>query len=589
MIDMPTMINRKRSPLIVFLLGLALLVTSGGRAQAQAEIGAATTYELSQGLVPLGEAGVAVARTEDGGYHSRSYVNLEGLLSLTDDLVTRPDGSVVSYAMEGSAQGVEVTVDATFVSTGVVLDIVQAGNATSFELTTEGPLYVVDNNFLDGYQILVNALLAGGQERLEGTVLVPQAAALGHLAMRATGEGKYVFSDDQRVWAVGFELTMTVRNQEIEAQLWVDESGEIALLEQTLGAVRFERRSAGAVAEAPPASVQGEPRLQTAREMLDTTAECVEVTKVEVASSGEVLQGLLSLPGGARDARGAPTLLLLPGSGAVDLRGNSPPYIVNAGYEQLANALGCHGFGVLRVAKLGLPPSTGDANAVTLDTYATNAADWLALLAEAPGVDPRRLGVIGHSEGGLVALYAAAAGFIEPATLVLLATPGRPLDVLLKEQLLASARRGGANEATIEQLSTQVDEVIEAVDESTGPSLELTGELAVNPVAQLFAHAAGLLRSEFAQDPAELMAAVAAPTVIFQGGKDLQVLPLDGEALAAAAPGALYLLLPDMSHNLVDIVGPATSGLVPSSDAVVSSTLVEALATFLNGSLRLLH
>src|SRR5690606_17619277 len=140
----------------------------------------------------------------------------------------------------------------------------------------------------------------------------------------------------------------------------------------------------------------------------------------------------------------APTLLVLPGSGAVDLAGNALPIIRNSGLEQLAFALGCHGYGVLRVAKLGIPPSTGDGNAVTLDTYAQNTADWLALLASHPGVDPRRLGLIGHSEGGLIALYAAATGLVDPAVLVLIAAPGRPMDVLLEEQLIARAAEGGA-------------------------------------------------------------------------------------------------------------------------------------------------
>lgn len=594
-----------RLPLNIVALSAALLlamIASVGGAQAPADsAGTVTTYELLQSQVPLGEAGVNVERTADG-YRSSSYVRLDGLLDFSNELVTHVDGTAVSYSLEGSAQGAEVSVAATFSATGVVLDIVQAGTESTFDLAVDEPLYVIDNNFVDGYQILINAMLESGSEHLEGAVLVPQAATLGHMDLRATEESAYIVTDDERIWATRFDITITARNQVIELGLWVDEASEIALLEQTIGAIRFERRSdvnvaaaaaaaavdaAAAAAASDPAMDGARAALETAAEFLTRTAECVDVTKVQVTSTGETLQGLLSLPRNAGNSVGAPTLVLLPGSGAVDLRGNSLPVITHAGYEQLANALGCHGFGVLRVAKLGIAPSTGDANAVTLGTYASNTADWLAQLATMPGVDARRLGVMGHSEGGLIALYATATGVIEPAAVVLLATAGRPLDVVLREQLLSTGRRGGADDAALEQLGEQVDEVIQAVKGSSGTTLELEGKLAANPVAQLFAHAAGLLRSEFEADPAALIAVVDAPTVIFQGAKDLQVLPADGEILATAAPTALYLELPNMSHNLVDISGPAITGLIPSSDAVVSRTLVGALATFLNGSLRL--
>ena len=72
-------------------------------------------------------------------------------------------------------------------------------------------------------------------------------------------------------------------------------------------------------------------------------------------------------------------------------------------------------------------------------THRTGPAVGCDLQAQAL---PRRLGVIGHSEGGLVTLYATATGVIEPKVIVLIATAGRPFDVLLREQLLAADRGG---------------------------------------------------------------------------------------------------------------------------------------------------
>ncbi len=574
-------------------LAAACLLSTPALAQDGAETTTAspsshTVYELTQSQIPLGEAGVLI-ESSDTGYVSTSYVVLHGLIDVSNELVTRPDGTAISYSLSGTSQGSEVSVEVDFTEEGAVLFIDAAGIESSVEIESGGPFYVVDNNFIDGFQILANALKSSGAEQLDVPVIVPQVASVGRAVVRSTGVSKAVVTDDERVDAHEVEVTLKVLNQEIAVDLWLDDAGEIAVMEQAVGAIRFER-SRAATAEAAGAARDGDSsadRRETAEEVLERTAACVELSKVEVRSAGALLQGLLSLPTAMDSARGAPTLILLPGSGAVDLRGNAPPLISNAGYEQLANSLGCSGYGVLRIAKLGIPPSTGDPNAVTLDTYAFNTADWLDVLAETPGVDPHRLGVIGHSEGGLIALYGTALGIIEPKAIVLISTPGRPMDVLLREQILASARRGGADDAALEQLGEQFDEVIDAVKTSTGTTLEVTEELADNPVVSLFAFATGLLRSEMAQDPAQLIAEVDVPIVIFQGGKDLQVLPVDGRILSEAAPHALLLELPDLTHNLVDVAGPAVSGLVPAHDAAISRTLVAALASYLNGTLRL--
>ena len=78
-----------------------------------------------------------------------------------------------------------------------------------------------------------------------------------------------------------------------------------------------------------------------------------------------------------------------------------------------------------------------------------------------------------------------------------------------------------------------------------------------------------------------------APTLVAQGLKDIQVLQVDGRRLADALQNALHLEFPDLTHNLVETSLPAEAMLLPGGDSVVSETLVTALATYLNGTLRL--
>lgn len=554
----------------------------------------ANVYDLYQGPANVGEFGAtfrpAAPITSPAGSDlsgvSSSYVQIPGLLDFGATLTVGPDGSAQAYQLTGTVQGVAVEITAEFNEGGVSIGVVQAGQASTFELASSEPLYVVDNNFIDGLQLVARRAVLTPGEELEVAIVVPQAVLLGSATASASEGLEALDHAGASITTRRVDVVMMVAGQTIASTVWLDEAGDIVVLEQPASLIRFVRRGAGATGSADGAA--GGDGAAGAGAFLENARGCVDVTEVTVQSTGETLAGVLTLPAheGGVQALPAPTLLVLPGSGAVDLAGNALPIIRNAGLEQLAYALGCQGYGVLRIAKLGIPPSTGDGNAVVLDTYARNAADWLAMLAVHPGVDPQRLGLIGHSEGGLVALYAAATGFVDPAVLVLVATPGRPMDVLIEEQLLARAEESGATDEELAELRAQVLEAVAAIKASTGTRLDLTGDLAANPVAQLFGHAAGLLRTEMEQDPAALIAALDQPVLIVQGDKDLQVRPADGAALAAGAPGARLVALTDLTHNLVDFSGPALAGLVPDPDAVISAELLLVIDTFLGEHLR---
>lgn len=551
----------------------------------------AAVYDLFQGQANLGEVGVAIERDE-GGAVSRSWVQIPGLLDMRDTLTTAPDGSARAYVVEGTAQGAEFRIEGAFHAGGVTLTIDQAGRSTNIELASEEPLVVLDNNFIDGFQLLVDGFFAGGSfaagSERNATVVIPQAAALGTVTMTAAEESATYDFHGQTVTAWRLEGMFQVGPQGIPVTIWVDETGRMLELNQAAAGIRFVLRPPpdGESAAAGEATTAG--MGDTGQDRIARDQACVEEREVRVSSTGATLVGTLDVP--VASARGeaapAPVLIVLPGSGAVDLDGNAAPVIRNSGYRQLAYALGCEGYAVLRIAKLGIPPSTGDGNAVTIDTYIRNTADWIARLALEPDIDPRRVGLIGHSEGGLVALATVAEGAVEPDVLVLVATPGRPFDELIEEQLTASAVRGGADATYLATFRAQTQAALEAIRQVEGTRLELEGALADNPVAVMFAHAAGLLRSEMELDPVELAKQVSVPVAIMQGEKDLQVKTVDARLLAGAAPHATLLLLPDLTHNLVDVGGPAIDGIVPAPDAAISDTLVRALTTYLHGHLR---
>src|SRR4029077_5599580 len=126
-----------------------------------------------------------------------------------------------------------------------------------------------------------------------------------------------------------------------------------------------------------------------------------------------------------------PAVVLVGGSGATD-RDEVVYGIPILG--QISEALADAGFIVVRYDKRGIGQSGGRAESASLADYADDVRAAIKLLADRKDVDPKRIAVVGHSEGGLVALMAGAKDK-KIAAVGLIATPGMPgADVVLAQQ-----------------------------------------------------------------------------------------------------------------------------------------------------------
>lgn len=179
--------------------------------------------------------------------------------------------------------------------------------------------------------------------------------------------------------------------------------------------------------------------------------------------------------------------------------------------------------------------------------------------------------VAGHSEGGLVAL--ASAGQRNVCGLILIATAGRPLGTVLREQLRANPANApilDSAERAIAELEAgrQVD--VSAMHPALAQSL-------FNPAVQPYL--IDLLR----HDPAKLIASARVPVLIVQGDNDLQVSTADARELHAAQPKAQLRMIEGMNHALKraprDRAGNAATYADP--DLPLDQDLAPAIAAFM--------
>ncbi|MES2120134.1 MAG: alpha/beta fold hydrolase [Pseudomonadota bacterium] len=270
--------------------------------------------------------------------------------------------------------------------------------------------------------------------------------------------------------------------------------------------------------------------------------------------------------------KGAPVVLIIPGSGSTDRDGNNPMGVAAAPYRLLAEGLAARGVSTLRADKRGLFESKGaipDPNKVTIADYAGDAHQWAAALRERTGA--KCVWLLGHSEGGLIALSAVQ----KPADLcgiIVVAGPGRKLGTVIRDQLKANP----ANAPLLAQANAALDslEAGNSVDASSLPA----------PLQPLFAtRVQPFLMDMLAKDPAALAAQATLPMLIIQGGKDIQVARADAEALHAAQPKAKLLILENMNHVLKDVAGDdRAANIATYADPALplDSGLVDAIAGF---------
>ncbi|MGB7439042.1 MAG: alpha/beta hydrolase [Candidatus Acidiferrum sp.] len=158
--------------------------------------------------------------------------------------------------------------------------------------------------------------------------------------------------------------------------------------------------------------------------------------------AGVNLAGTLTLPNGTGPF---PAAILIAGSGPQDRDGsiaNHKPFLV------LADYLTRKGFAVLRYDKRGVGQSTGSAEAATTLDLASDAECALTYLKTRKDIDAGKIGLIGHSEGAIIAPAIAATTHDLP-WIVLLAPPATKGEDTLLNQSDLIARAGGLSNAQV--------------------------------------------------------------------------------------------------------------------------------------------
>lgn len=320
-----------------------------------------------------------------------------------------------------------------------------------------------------------------------------------------------------------------------------------------------------------------------------------EDIRFENREAGITLAGTFTYP---KDGKKFPAVVLLTGSGAQDR--NEEVYL-HKPFLVLADYLTRNGIAVLRFDDRGTGESGGDYRSATLQDFATDAAAAVDYLKTRREVERKKIGFLGHSEGGSIMLIVGA-GRKDIAFYVSLAGSGVKGSEISKDQRRRFSDAQGINpqameinesfstlvtevleEYGIENLEDNMDEMVQEVIASAHPIIASTPGIEETVRVGLRELGSPEMFSFTVYDPADDLKRIRRPILALYGEKDWQISPaLNAEGLKLRYDGDLTIkVYPELNHLFQhsNTGNPAEYGTI---EETISPEVLEDIAAWIN-------
>ncbi|MFN7982601.1 MAG: alpha/beta fold hydrolase [Vicinamibacterales bacterium] len=545
----------------VFVCSLAVLAATAPQATAQSP--AQSNFNIYVNSAQVGTEQITVTQDADGWTISETGRFAAPLDLVIKEFTARYDKAwrARELTIDSTVRGQASTIHAT-VSGGSVTAELTGGPGTTPQQRTEA----VDPEalfLLNPTMAPFEAVAARLQTATPGTTLkLFQPGQGGLTGLVGPSATERIQTVDRVINARRTLLTLQAgAAPPVDAQIWADETGRLLRLQILSQRLEVVREDMAAVSTR---------RLTMSR---------ANDEQVRIEANGFSLAGTLSKPEGKTGK--LPAVVLISGSGPTD-RDEVVSGI--AIFGQLADALANAGYIVLRYDKRGVGQSGGRIESATLADYAEDARAAVRFLNERKDVDPRRIGLVGHSEGGSLALLVASkekrvAGLALVATV---GTTGAELNMYQVTHALERTNRPDAErKATLDLQKRIQDAVITGKGWETIAVPDNVRRQADTPYFQ----------SVLTFDPDKVMKDVAQPVLILQGSLDTQVPPSNADKLETSAKarkkgGAVDVVrVQGVNHLLVAARSGEVDEYARLSAEKVSPDVIAALTNWLSKTL----
>jgi pimeloyl-ACP methyl ester carboxylesterase len=508
--------------------------------------------------VRAGSEQISLERTAEGWTISSS-----GQMGAPVELVAKQvevrytaDWKPLGLKIDGTLRGQPLTVQTEVAGETAHSRITQAGQSGERTDAISADAVFLPSPFVGPFEALSQRLKSA-----EAGSTIPAYMLQTSIAIQVgASSDETIQTASQLIHARRTSVTMLMPGAPLDAEIWGNETGRllrVSIPAQNLEVVREDVASVAA-------------RRVTASHAGDE--------QIRIPANGFSLAGTISrpTPGDVRGtSRALPAVILVGGSGLTD----RDETVFNIPiFGQLGGSLADAGFLVLRYDKRGIGQSGGRVESATLADYADDLRAAVKFLSDRKDVDRKHLAVLGHSEGGSVAMLAAAHEK-KIAALVLVATfgvTGAELNMAQVTHAVARSNKPEADRQATIELQRQIQNAVLTGKGWEGIPLPLRRQADIP-----------WFHSFLSFDPARLMADVKQPLLVVQGLLDTQVQPSNADRLETLAgvrkkAGPVEVVkVPGINHLLV----PATTGEVDEyatlKDRQVSPVVSNAVALWL--------
>jgi len=296
-------------------------------------------------------------------------------------------------------------------------------------------------------------------------------------------------------------------------------------------------------------------------------------TETPVTVGDLKLRGTITMPNGTGPF---PAVVLIAGSGAEDQDETIGP---NKPFRDIAWGLAAQGIATIRFDKRTYQPKTtlDIAHLTVKEEYIDDSVAAIDLISQTQGINPAKVFILGHSEGGYVLPRIAQAADGKVAGLIIasgLAT-SLPEAILRQTRYLLSLREGTPEAAATE------DPQITAIESLTSQIDALTAD---SPTDKLILGAAPAYWLDLkGYDPVALAASLPQPILVLQGARDYQVTVADElskwQSGLARHADTTFKIFPDLNHILVTGTGMSTPAEY-DQPGNVASEVIDAVAAW---------
>ena len=544
-------------PLLYFIWALSagfLFALGAGPAAAQTPADESRGYVVFLRGLPIGREDITVRMGQ-----GETSISGTGRLSPPLDLVTRravvrygPDWTPLSFEFEGTVRLREETIRVAFEGEEAKVEATVAGNPISKVDKVSRQTLVLPNGFFGLYEALARRLVTTTPPTDLPAYIAPQV----EIRLKVSSVVNERVQTGTRTFDVRrYELAFANPGGDLGFQLTADALGR--LIRITIPAQNLD-----VVREDVAASTS---RMQTYANPGDEP--------VTIPGSGFNIAGTLTKPKTA--ATRYPAVVVTGGGASGDRDG------VAAGVPiigQIAGALADAGFMALRYDKRGYGQTGGRAESATVSDFAEDVRAIVRFLDKRKEVDPKRILVLGHSEGAWVALLAASRDD-KIAGVITIAAPASTGAELVLEQQRRALEQLNLPDAE-RQAKIDLQKKIHAAVTSGQGWGDLPPELRKQADTPWF-------QSFLTFDPAKVIKDVEQPILIVHGDLDRQVVIAHADKLAELAKkgdsrSVEVITVRGVNHLLV----PATTGEVSEYGALPDREVSRDVTGVITGWLR---